>query len=77
MKQIKVLGSGCKKCDDTAELIKQVIEEKGIEASIVKETNPETIMRYRVMSTPAVVVDEVVVHAGSLPTKAQIVQWVN
>lgn len=77
MKQIKVLGSGCKKCNDTAELIQHVAAEIGVDVSVGKETSPEAIMGYGVMSTPAVVIDEVVVHAGSLPTQAQIAQWFN
>jgi len=75
MKNIKVLGSGCKKCNDTAELIKAVATELSVAANVEKETSPEAIMGYGVMSTPAVVIDEVVVHAGSKPEKAQIAGW--
>lgn len=75
MKQIKVLGSGCTKCIKTAELIEKVITENQIAASVSKETDPQTIMAYGVMRTPAVVIDEDVVHSGSMPDKSQIEAW--
>ncbi|HFB65156.1 MAG TPA: thioredoxin family protein [Aeromonadales bacterium] len=75
MKTIKVLGSGCTKCVKTAEFIEKVATEKGIDVSVVKETNPEAIMGYGVMSTPAVVIDEKLVHSGTIPTKQDIINW--
>lgn len=75
MKNILVLGSGCAKCTKTAETIDKVAKEMGIEVLVTKETNPETIMSYGVMSTPAVVVDQNLVHTGSIPHRNQIEQW--
>lgn len=75
MKQIKVLGSGCTKCVKTAELIEQVANELGVAVSVIKETDPQTILVYGVMSTPAVVIDEKLVHAGSMPQAVQIKEW--
>ncbi len=75
MKNIKVLGSGCAKCVKTAELIEKIAEEMGIDVSVVKETNPEAIMGYGVMSTPAVIIDEKLVHSGTIPTKKDIINW--
>ena len=75
MKQIKVLGSGCAKCVKTAELIESVATEIGVPVSVTKVTDPQGIMAYAVMSTPAVVVDEKVVHKGSVPQAAQIKVW--
>jgi len=75
MKEVIVLGSGCAKCTKTAELIESVARDEGIEATVNKETDPEVIMDYGVMSTPAVVVDGHVKHAGSMPIRAQIEAW--
>ena len=75
MKNIEVLGSGCKKCVKTAELIQTIAEEAGAQVNVVKETSPEALMKHRVMSTPAVVVDGVLVHSGSVPDKKDIVKW--
>ncbi len=75
MKQIKVLGSGCAKCTKTAEIISKIAEELSIDVEVIKETDPETIMNYAVMSTPAVVIDEELVHSGRIPSREEITQW--
>lgn len=75
MKQIKVLGSGCAKCVKTAELIENVASEQGASVEVSKETDPKAIMGYGVMSTPAVVIDEKVIHTGSVPNVSDIQQW--
>ncbi len=73
MKNIKVLGSGCNKCSKTAEIIEEIAHELNIAVSVTKETSAEVIMDYGVMSTPAVVIDEQLVHSGSIPHRDQIV----
>jgi small redox-active disulfide protein 2 len=75
MKQIKVLGSGCKNCVNTASLIEKKAAELGVEVSVSKVTEMADIMGYGVMSTPGVVIDEKVVHAGGMPSSEQIAQW--
>lgn len=75
MKEILVLGSGCSKCIKTAELIKAIASENHVAVNVVKETSPEVIMSYGVMSTPAVVLDKQLVHSGSIPDKAKIETW--
>ena len=77
MKQIKVLGAGCKNCETTAKLIDIAAQQAGVEIELEKITDMAEIMRYGVMSTPGVVVDEKVVHAGGLPGPDQIRQWVS
>ncbi len=77
MKSIKVLGSGCKNCETTAKLISIAAKEAGIEIQLEKVTDITEIMTYGVMSTPGVVIDEKVVHAGGLPGPEQIRQWLN
>lgn len=77
MKQIKVLGSGCKKCTKTAEAITRIADELNISVNVIKETRPEAIMSYSVMSTPAVVIDENLVHSGSIPHTDQITEWLS
>jgi small redox-active disulfide protein 2 len=72
MKDVKVLGSGCAKCVKTAELIQSIANDLGVPVNVTKETDAETIMNYGVMSTPAVVVDDRVVHSGSVPDKKKI-----
>jgi len=75
MKEIKVLGSGCAKCIKTAEFIQSVAIECGIPINVVKETSAEAIMNYGVMSTPAVVVDNILMHSGSIPDRKKVEGW--
>jgi small redox-active disulfide protein 2 len=75
MKNIKVLGTGCAKCKITITLIKQVAEHIGVQIKLEKVEDPPQIMAYGVMSTPAVVIDEQVVHKGSIPSREQIKSW--
>ncbi len=75
MKKIIVLGTGCTKCVKTAEIIEIVAKELGKEVLVRTETNPEVIMSYGVMSTPAVVVDDHLIHSGSVPKVEQVKEW--
>ena len=77
MKVIKVLGSGCAKCTKTAEVISEIAKTLNIEVDISKETNPEVIMSHGVMRTPAVVVNENLVHSGSIPNRQDIEKWLS
>ena len=75
MRQIKVLGPGCKRCMDTMELVSTVAQRLGVEASIEKVTDYAEIARHGVMSTPGVVIDGIVVHAGGMPSEEAVVSW--
>ncbi|MCA6061652.1 thioredoxin family protein [Thalassolituus sp. ST750PaO-4] len=75
MKIVKVLGSGCSKCEKVAQSISAIAAEKQIEIELIKETSPEAMMNYGVMRTPAVVVDEQLVHSGSIPHREDIESW--
>lgn len=75
MKKILVLGSGCAKCVKTAEFIQKVAEDHGIQVYVIKESSPEIILKYGVMSTPAVVVDKQLMHSGSVPDRKEIEKW--
>jgi glutaredoxin len=75
MKKIIVLGSGCKKCVKTAELIQSIADECHVDISLVKETSPEVIMHFGVMSTPAVVIDDTLMHTGSIPNREKVQSW--
>ena len=72
---IKVLGTGCANCNTTLKLIEEVAAEKGVAITLSKVEDLPEIMRYGVMSTPGVVVDGKVVHAGGIPPRAKIAGW--
>jgi small redox-active disulfide protein 2 len=75
MKEIKVLGTGCAKCTKTVEIISKIANELNIDVKVIKVTDPEIIMGYGVMSTPAVIIDEINVHSGSIPNRQNIEFW--
>ena len=76
MKNIKVLGTGCAKCKSTILLITQVAEQLGVAINLEKVEDLAQIMSYSVMSTPAVIIDEVIVHTGGLPSKEEVADWI-
>ncbi|MCX7165549.1 MAG: thioredoxin family protein [Rhodocyclales bacterium] len=75
MKTIKVLGTGCANCKNTLQLIDQVAQAKGVEIQLEKVEDLQQIMRFGVMSTPGVVIDGKVVHAGGVPARTKIESW--
>lgn len=75
MKNIKVLGSGCTKCKVTAEKIRSRADALHVDVEVEKVEDFAKIAAYGVMATPGVVIDEVVVHAGGVPTDAAIDGW--
>ena len=75
MKTIKVLGTGCANCKTTLKLIGEVAAAKGIAVQLEKVEDIKDIMAYGVMSTPGVVIDGKVVHAGGIPGRDKIDGW--
>lgn len=76
MRKFIVLGSGCAKCEKTAEMLERIAKELNVQIEVSKETNIEVMMAYGVMSTPAVVIDGVLVHFGSIPNRDKIESWI-
>jgi small redox-active disulfide protein 2 len=75
MKDIKVLGTGCANCKSTLKLIEEAAKARGVEVRLEKVEDLKAIMGYGVMSTPGVVIDGKVVHAGGVPSRDKIEQW--
>ncbi|MEI6683492.1 MAG: thioredoxin family protein [Bacteroidota bacterium] len=72
--EIKILGPGCAKCKTLDKLTREVVEKNGIKASITKVEDIMEIMKYGVMSTPALVIDEKVVLKGRVPSSDELKQ---
>jgi small redox-active disulfide protein 2 len=72
---IKVLGPGCANCKRTVQLIEDVARERAVSVKVTKVEDMREIVGYGVMSTPAVVIDGKVVHAGGLPNREKVGQW--
>ena len=74
---IKVLGPGCQKCQQTENIVKEAVAEAGIDANVEKVTDAMEIAGYGVFGTPAVVVDGEVKSVGKIPKKQDVIGWVN
>ena len=73
-KSIKILGTGCAKCQSMIAVVKEAVSENNIEASIEKVEDIMEIMKYNVMTTPALVIDEVVTIKGRVPSKNEVLE---
>ncbi len=77
MKHVKIFGSGCKRCEATAEMVKDAAARLGVDVEFEKVTDPKSIAMAGVMSTPAIAVDDKLVHAGGLPDASKIEGWLS
>lgn len=75
MKNVKVLGTGCANCKNTLALVESVAREKGMQIRLEKVEDLPAIMSYGVLSTPGVVIDGIVVHAGGVPERSKVESW--
>lgn len=75
MKDVKVLGPGCARCKTLAEMVQQSADQAGIAIKLEKIDDMATIVSYGVMSTPGLVIDGKLVHAGGLPDAKKIAGW--
>lgn len=74
--EIKVLGTGCAKCDEAKALVEKIVQECGVTASVIKVSDLGEIMKLGVLSTPGIVVDNVVKCTGRLPSADEVRQWI-
>jgi len=72
--EIKILGTGCPKCKTTTAVVQEVVKDNHIDATINKVEDIMEIMKYNVMSTPAVVINGQVVIKGRVPSKAELLE---
>lgn len=75
MKVIKVLGPGCARCATTVDMVEAEAKKFGIEVHVEKVTDYAAIAQYGIASTPGIVIDGKVVHAGGLPKSADLAKW--
>jgi small redox-active disulfide protein 2 len=76
-KSIKILGTGCPKCKTLASIVQEVISENNIDATFEKVEDIMEIMEYNVITTPALVIDEVITIKGRVPSKKEILELLN
>lgn len=73
---IKVLGPGCPRCQQTEKVVKEAVTEAGVSATVEKVKDPLKIAEYGVFGTPSVVIDGEVKSVGKIPTKEEIKKWI-
>jgi small redox-active disulfide protein 2 len=75
MVSVKILGTGCKKCQTLEAKVRELVSINNIDAAIEKVTDINEMMNYGIMMTPGLVVNEKVMSAGIIPKDDQIINW--
>jgi len=73
---IKILGSGCARCDQLEKTTREVLKELGIDATVEEVKDINKIVEYAVLTTPGLIINEELVCAGRVPTKAKVTQFI-
>ncbi len=73
--RIKILGSGCAKCNRLEQLTREAVAELGLEASFEHVKDMDQIMAYPIVTTPALVIDEQVMVSGRMPSREELLGW--
>lgn len=73
---IKILGIGCSRCRKLGQQVKDIVKEKNIETTIEKVTNIDDMMKYGIMTTPGLVINDKLKSSGILPKNEQILNWI-
>jgi len=76
-KVIKILGTGCPKCKSMTNVVKDVVKEHNIDATIDKVEDIMEIMKFNIMTTPALVINDVVTIKGRVPSKDEVLKLLN
>ncbi len=76
MLTIKILGSGCENCKRLAWLAQRAVDHLSLEAQVIKVTDYPEIMKYRVLSTPGLVINEKLVCSGRVPSEAEVTTFI-
>ena len=75
MLTIKVLGPGCDNCKNVEAIARKAVADLSVEAKVIKVTERADIMKYKILSTPGLVINEKVVCAGRIPSQAEVTTW--
>ena len=73
---IKILGTGCARCHQIEQTTKELVKELGIEATVEEVKDIKKIVEYSILTTPGLVINEELVCAGRVPTKAEVTQFI-
>ncbi len=76
MLTIKVLGSGCENCKRVEQITHKVIADLGVQAEVIKITDYNEMLKYSILSTPGLVIDEHIVCQGRVPSPGEVTTWI-
>ena len=76
MLTIKILGTGCSNCLKVEQIAKRAVAALDVDATFLKVTEMKEIMRYPILATPGLVVNEKLVCAGRIPSEAEVTTWI-
>jgi small redox-active disulfide protein 2 len=76
MLTIKILGTGCSNCKKLEATVRKAVESAGVEAELIKVTDYAEIMKYPLLATPGLVMNERLVAAGRVPSLSEIVSLI-
>ena len=76
-KSIKILGTGCPKCKTMTSIVEKYVQENQIDATVEKVEDIMKIMEFNVMTTPALVIDNVIAIKGRVPSKSEVLALLN
>jgi small redox-active disulfide protein 2 len=74
--KIKILGTGCSKCVNLEKKVREIVASNAIDAEVSKVSEIQEIMKYGVLMTPGLVINEKVMSFGSVPKEEQILKWI-
>jgi len=76
-RSIKILGTGCPKCKTMTSIVEDVVAENNIDATVEKIEDIMKIMKFNVMTTPALVIDDTIAIKGRVPSKDEVLSLLN
>ncbi len=75
MVSVKVLGTGCKKCQNLENKVRELVSSNNIDATVEKVTDIQEMVNYGIMMTPGLIINEKVKSFGIIPKDDQILNW--
>jgi small redox-active disulfide protein 2 len=75
MVSVKILGTGCKKCQNLENKVRELVTTNNIDANVEKVTDIQEMVRYGIMMTPGLIINEKVKSFGTIPKDDQLLSW--